>query len=273
MNICILGFDDLFAQRLKRVIDKIGPQTISLSASSDYLHELKRFRPRLIVLERHLSGGHGGGCGIELCSKIRSNLELCRTPVVFITNEQDTDSRITAFRMGATDYLERECNELELQARLQCRLKEYRDNTEINNVVTYGNLVVNILNQTVYYTDDKGELRLLPVSFLEYRLLVYFMRNHDTTITREEILENVWGEEVKMPSRTVDVHISTMRRRCSAINEYVQTLYGVGYVFSMHRQHSTSSSSGSAGSSGSGSLTALNHSHGHGHNQDFKRAL
>jgi two-component system phosphate regulon response regulator PhoB len=179
--------------------------------------------PDLILLDWMLPGLSG----IELCRRWRAREETARVPIIMITARGEEEERIRGLSTGADDYVVKPFSIPELLARINALLR--RANPQlVTNVLKAGDLE---LDRTSHRVRRNGrEVHLGPT---EYRLLEYLMRHPGRVYSREQLLDGVWGNDVYVDERTVDVHVGRLRK---AINrgrsaDPIRTVRGAGYAF------------------------------------------
>jgi two-component system phosphate regulon response regulator PhoB len=179
--------------------------------------------PDLILLDWMLPGLSG----IELCRRWRAREETARIPIIMITARGEEEERVRGLATGADDYVVKPFSIPELLARINALLR--RSNPQlVTNVLKAGDLE---LDRTSHRVRRSGrEVHLGPT---EYRLLEYLMRHPGRVYSREQLLDGVWGNDVYVDERTVDVHVGRLRK---AINrgrnpDPIRTVRGAGYAF------------------------------------------
>ncbi|MFH1560341.1 MAG: response regulator transcription factor [Chloroflexota bacterium] len=181
-------------------------------------------RPDLVVLDLMLPGMDG----LEVCRILREESEV---PIIMLTARVEEEDRLAGLDLGADDYLTKPFSPRELAARVRAVLRRTaRDALELGTAeLAHGDLKVDLRRHAAYL---KGtQLSLTPT---EFRLLVLFMSEPGRTFTREQIIERVFGYDFDGFDRTVDAHISNLRRKLEVDPEkprYIHTVYGVGYRF------------------------------------------
>lgn len=166
--------------------------------------------------------------GIELLRRLRRNNTIAQLPVIMLTAKAAEDNLIQGLEVGADDYIMKPFSPRELIARIKSLLRrtQLQENEEI---LTAGKLVLDPASHRV----SIGEV---PVALgpTEYRLLHFFLTHQERVYSRDQLLDYVWGENVYMDERTVDVHIRRLRKALAADNHdrFVQTVRGTGYRFS-----------------------------------------
>jgi len=179
--------------------------------------------PDLILLDWMLPGLSG----IELCRRWRARAETSRTPIIMVTARGEEEERVRGLSTGADDYVVKPFSLPELLARIRALLR--RANPElVAELLKAGDIELDRLSHRVRRAGR--DLHLGPT---EYRLLEYLMRHPGRVYSREQLLDGVWGQDVYVDERTVDVHVGRLRK---AINrgkdpDPIRTVRGAGYSF------------------------------------------
>ena len=158
--------------------------------------------------------------GFTVLSKSRA--EGCDVPVIMLTAKAETDDKINGLDLGADDYLAKPFGVMELVARVKAVLRRCRPQPAA--VLRCGGLVVDEQEHTV--TADGVRVVL---TYKEYQLLRLFLSHPGTAFTRDQLMEQVWGMDFYGESRTVDMHIRTLRQKLGVYGEYIETVRSVGY--------------------------------------------
>jgi len=198
---------------------------VATAATGDEATELMRESlPDLILLDWMLPGLSG----IELCRRWRSKEETARIPIIMITARGEEEERVRGLATGADDYVVKPFSIPELQARIQALLRRSSPQL-VSNVLKAGDLE---LDRTSHRVRRSGrEVHLGPT---EYRLLEYLMRHPGRVYSREQLLDGVWGNDVYVDERTVDVHVGRLRKainRRASEADPIRTVRGAGYAF------------------------------------------
>ncbi len=199
--------------------------SVATAASGDEATELMRESlPDLILLDWMLPGLSG----IELCRRWRAREETARIPIIMITARGEEEERIRGLATGADDYVVKPFSVPELQARIQALLRRSSPQL-VTNVLKAGDLEI---DRTSHRVRRAGrEVHLGPT---EYRLLEYLMRHPGRVYSREQLLDGVWGNDVYVDERTVDVHLGRLRKainRRASEPDPIRTVRGAGYAF------------------------------------------
>lgn len=185
--------------------------------------------PDLILLDWMMPGTSG----IELLRRLRR--DEINVPVIMLTAKVEEASKIAGLDSGADDYIAKPFSPRELVSRVKAILRRTSEES-MKEVIFAGALKLNQLNRRVNIGDT-----LVSLGPTEYKLLQFFLTHQDRVYTRDQILDNVWGRNVYLDERTVDVHIRRLRRAISIAGHenYVQTVRGAGYRFSIQLDKST----------------------------------
>ncbi|PXV68711.1 response regulator [Halanaerobium congolense] len=167
--------------------------------------------------------------GMEVCRRMRSSEELRQIPIIMLTAKGEEVERILGLEMGADDYMTKPFSPRELVARIKAifrRIKEYRaDDEKIKDeIIEVDKIKIDISRHEVIYEGQK--ITLTPK---EFELLRYLIINQGRVLSRDLLLEKIWGYEYAGDTRTVDVHIRRIRKKLNS--DYIATVRGVGYKF------------------------------------------
>jgi DNA-binding response OmpR family regulator len=174
----------------------------------------------LIVLDVMLPGKNG----FDICRDLRR--DGVNAPVLMLTARGEVVDRVLGLKLGADDYVQKNCEPMELMARIEARLRRSATGAE-GGRAGFGSVLVDLRKHEV--TRAGEPLALSPV---EFRLLEYLIDRRGVVVTREELLENVWGLNGDTLSRTVDVHIAGLRKKIEDDSRYPRfllTVKGAGY--------------------------------------------
>lgn len=203
----------------------------------------KEHRPELILLDISL----GEIDGFEVCHLLKGQKETSQIPIIFLSSRNDGHSKVMGFDLGADDYIEKPFESEELLARIRVRIRQNKARKEGLNVYEIKGVRIDFLGHRVFI-DDKE----IAFSALEFKLLSFFVRNPDRVLTRERILNNVWGVDTFVTDRVVDSHIRSIRKKLANYKDHIESIYGEGYRFSPVLSGTPSESSEFEGESESG---------------------
>lgn len=180
-------------------------------------------RPDLILLDWMLPGTSG----VELARRLKKDATTADIPIIMLTAKGEEDNKIQGLEVGADDYITKPFSPRELVARLKAVLRRATP-PGVDSPIDVEGLVLDPVGHRVSNTE--GAISIGPT---EYRLLQFFMTHQDRVYTRAQLLDQVWGGNVYVEERTVDVHIRRLRKALGPDHDYlVQTVRGAGYRFS-----------------------------------------
>ncbi len=180
---------------------------------------LKTEKPQLIMLDIMLPGEDG----ISILKRLRSGTATVDIPVIMTTAKGTEYDKVTGLDSGADDYLAKPFGMMEMVSRVKAVLRRTARGDKAA-VLRNGNLTVNLAAHTVSANGKEIQLTLK-----EFEILKLFMENPGIVFTREHLLQSVWGENFLGETRTVDVHIGTLRTKLDGCGDYIETVRGVGY--------------------------------------------
>jgi len=200
-----------------------GFRVATAESGDEAVERIRDGVPDLILLDWMLPGLSG----IELCRRWRSREETARTPIIMITARGEEEERVRGLATGADDYVVKPFSMPELVARIQALLRRSRPQL-VTNVLKAGDLELD--RQSHRVRRSGRDLHLGPT---EYRLLEYLMRHPGRVYSREQLLDGVWGNDVYVDERTVDVHVGRLRKAINRGREAdpIRTVRGAGYAF------------------------------------------
>jgi two-component system, OmpR family, phosphate regulon response regulator PhoB len=184
---------------------------------------LREAAPDLLILDWMLPGLSG----IEICRRLRMRQETLRLPVIMLTARGEESERIRGLSTGADDYLVKPFSVPELLARIRALLRRVRPEL-LAERLEFGDLELDRTAKRVVRA--KEELHLGPT---EFRLLEFLMRNPGRVFSRAQMLDTVWGQDVYIDERTVDVHVGRLRKAINGKGQTdpIRTVRGEGYAF------------------------------------------
>lgn len=178
----------------------------------------------VILLDVMLPGGRDG---FEVCRELRSR--GVETPVLMLTARSQVVDRVVGLKLGADDYLTKPFEMIELLARVEALLRRGRAPVTPAGTYSFGDVRVDFRRAEVYRDGEP-----LPLSALEFKLLAYFIENRGALLTRDEMLDKVWGYDAMPVTRTVDVHVGSLRQKLErnpSRPEFILTVHRRGYRF------------------------------------------
>ena len=182
----------------------------------------KRFHPDLVLLDIMMPKMDG----VETCRLLRAIPELQNTFIVFLTARSEEYSEVAAFDVGADDYITKPIKPRALMSRISALFRRDSKKKSTATQITVGSLTI---DRTSYTIKVKGKEISLPKK--EFELLFFLAQNPNKVFSRDDLLQNIWGSDVYVLARTVDVHIRKVREKIG--DDYITTVKGVGYKFNL----------------------------------------
>jgi DNA-binding response OmpR family regulator len=195
-------------------------ESFSIETASTGPEALERFAecsPSLVILDVMMPGMDG----FEVCRELR---RLTDTPILMLTARNEDIDKIVGLELGADDYMTKPFNPREMVARVKAILRRFEGGRRPQNALTVGNLKVDKARREVRIAET-----LLNLRTKEFDLLVAFAESPGIALTRDDLLESVWGYDYAGETRTVDVHVQHLRSKLSGADVTIETLRGVGY--------------------------------------------
>ena len=180
---------------------------------------MKSNRPELILMDIMLPDGDG----LTILKKLRSNMATAGIPVIMSTAKGTEYDKVIGLDQGADDYLAKPFGMMEMVSRIRAVLRRTKSSVD-SECLQFGDLV---LNKKSHLVTIEG--KLVELTLKEYDLLCLFLTNPGKVFTREVLLASVWDSDYAVETRTVDVHIATLRTKLKEYGSYIKTVRGVGY--------------------------------------------
>ena len=219
-KILIVDDDSDIVELLKFNLSSEGYKVKSASNGIQALSLAKEFIPDLTILDIMMPNMDG----VETCRQIRSIPELANKFIIFLTARSEEYSEIVAFEMGADDYITKPIKPRALISRINALFRREIKKDPGSSKISIGNLEIDRASYTVKLDNKKI---ILPKK--EFELLFFLAQNPDQVFGRDVLLKNIWGSDVYVLARTVDVHIRKVREKIG--DGFIITIKGVGYKF------------------------------------------
>lgn len=201
-------------------LEREGYRVLKASNGQKALKLAAEFKPQLVILDVMMPVMDG----METCAEIRKDPSLSNTLIAFLTARGEDYSQIAGFEAGADDYIAKPIKPKVFVSRIQALLRRYKEAPETENIIRTKNLTIDKDRYLVLINDQEFTL-----ARKEFELLQFLVNHQDKVVTREEIFEHVWGADVVVGDRTIDVHIRRIREKLSI--DSIKTIKGVGYKF------------------------------------------
>ena len=222
-RVLVVEDDAAIAELVRYNLEAEGLQYIVAATGEEAELQVAEDRFDLIVLDWMLPGLSG----IELCRRLRRRDALRSVPILMLTARGEEGDRVRGLSTGADDYVVKPFSVLELVARVKALLRRAAPN-RIADSLRAGDIV---LNRTAHrVTRREREVRLGPT---EFKLLAFFMENTGRVLSRQQLLDGVWGRDAFIDGRTVDVHVGRLRKALirGSDADPIRTVRGAGYAF------------------------------------------
>ena len=189
--------------------------------------ELQNSIPQLIILDIGLPDGDG----LKLAAEIRQSPNLSRVPLIFLTGKSDPADKVLGFTVGADDYIVKPLEPMEFSARVDNQIRRVRALSQSEEGYDKGIFHISTSQQKIFIRTEQ-ENRDLRLTTNEFKLLNHFIRHESHVLSRDHILNTVWGSETFVTDRTVDSHIYSIRKKLGDYAHCIQSIPRAGYRFS-----------------------------------------
>ena len=215
----ILAVDDELniLELVKLYLEREGFQVATAGTGQEALSRLGTFAPDLVILDLMLPDMNG----FEICRHVRTKSNV---PVLMLTARKEDVDKIVGLEIGADDYLTKPFNPRELVARIRAVLRRYQSGNRGGESIEICRLRVDMAGHAAFIGDKSLKLRTK-----EFTLLATFVQNQGIVLSREKLLELVWGFDYYGETRTVDVHVNHLREKLEGSGVNIETLRGTGY--------------------------------------------
>lgn len=211
--------DNAIRELMLYTLNATGYETLGLADATAFWEALSSHKPRLILLDIMLPGENG----ISILQKLRTSPTTADIPVILATAKSTEYDKVIGLDMGADDYLTKPFGMMEMVSRVKAVLRRAAPKVP-DHILRIGTLEMNTNEHTVVCGGERIQLTLK-----EYELLLTFLQNPRRVFTRDQLLSMVWGADFAGETRTVDVHIGTLRTKLGPCGSYIETVRGVGY--------------------------------------------
>lgn len=211
--------DESIRQLIVYALKNDGFEAEGFEDGNKFLSKVHSFMPDLILLDIMLPGEDG----LEILEKLKTDSTLKDIPVIMLTAKTSEFDKVKGLDMGADDYISKPFGVMELISRVKAVLRR----TSIpspSNVLSLDDISIDYEKRII-----KTEGKTIDLTYKEFELLYYLLKNQDIVLTREMIMNQIWGFDFEGETRTVDVHIATLRQKLGEKGKLIQTIRNVGY--------------------------------------------
>ena len=214
--------DDVNIREIERyALKNSGYEVEEFESGESLFKRLERAVPSLLLLDIMLPDEDG----LEILGKLRANKNTAAIPIIMVTAKTSELDKVKGLDLGADDYITKPFGVMELISRVKAMLRRSQKSQEKDKVLKLGNIVLDREKHSVAVGKEPVEL-----TYKEYELLKLLMTNAGIVTTRELILDRVWGIDFEGESRTLDMHIKTLRQKLKEEGSLIKTVRNVGYI-------------------------------------------
>lgn len=224
-KILVVDDEEHIVELISYNLTSSGYDVITANNGLDALKLAKKERPNLILLDLMIPGLDG----FDVCKSIRNDSEIMDTSIIMLTAKGEELDKILGLELGADDYITKPFSVRELLARIKAILRRSKPVEKNYEVFKASGICINFNRREVIVGDNKIDLTLK-----EFELLEILIKNRGKILTREVLLDKIWGYEYVGETRTVDVHIRYLRKKIEVDDKspkFIETIRGVGYRF------------------------------------------
>lgn len=196
-----------------------GFEACGFENGNEFWEALQEKQPELVLLDVMLPGGDG----VELLRRMKDTEKLSQIPVIMATAKGSEYDKIQSLDLGADDYLVKPFGMMEMVSRVKAVLRRSQPK-EVSRLLKLDQLVLNLDEHTVTVDSER-----IMLTYKEYELLRLFLSQPGTAFTREQLLSSIWNSEYVGETRTVDMHIRTLRQKLGSYGNIIETVRNVGY--------------------------------------------
>ena len=190
------------------------------NCASSFYKALKLEKPDLVLLDIMLPDEDG----ISILKKLRSSSKTNTLPVIMLTAKGSEYDRVKGLDLGADDYITKPFSVLELASRIKAVLRRMSKQYDNKTVFIFGEVELDTEKHTVKVAGE-----MIVLTYKEFELLQLLMENVDVVLNRDRIMSAIWGTDFEFETRTVDMHVKTLRKKLGSSGEIIKTIRGIGY--------------------------------------------
>lgn len=214
--------DDKSIQEIETfALTNVGYQVMGFESAGEFYAALDREIPDLVLLDIMLPDEDG----LSIVKKLRTRQETVTVPIIMVTAKTTEIDKVKGLDIGADDYMTKPFGVMELISRVKAMMRRSARPEDKEKILRLGNIVLDRERHAVFVNDTPCEL-----TYKEYELLKLLMVNAGIVTTREVILDRIWGIDFEGESRTLDMHIKTLRQKLKEEGSLIKTVRNVGYI-------------------------------------------
>lgn len=219
--ICVVEDDKNIKEIETFALQNAGYEVEGFECATDFYDKLKERLPDLVLLDVMLPDEDG----LEIIKKLRSREDTKGIPIILVTAKTTELDKVKGLDIGADDYMTKPFGIMELISRVKALLRRSAGSVVDETVLTIGNLSMDRERRAVFVDEELCEL-----TYKEFELLHLLMGKAGIVTTREAILDKIWGTDFEGESRTLDMHIKTLRQKLKGAGGMIKTVRNVGYI-------------------------------------------
>lgn len=213
--------DDINIREIERyALKNSGYEVEEFENGAEFFKRLENHTPGLVILDIMLPDEDG----MSILTKIRADKKTAKIPVMMVTAKATELDKVKGLDNGADDYITKPFGVMELISRVKALLRRTRD-VEVETQVKYGEILIDDDKHAITVAGNPCEL-----TYKEYELLKYLIKNKGIVVSRDKLLSKVWGFEYEGETRTVDAHVKTLRQKLGEAGSCIKTVRNVGYM-------------------------------------------
>ena len=216
--ICYVEDDKNIRDLVVYTLRQTGMEAEGFASGDEFRKYLAEHIPTLVLLDIMIPGDDG----LAILKKMRNEKRTAQIPIIMVTAKGTEFDKIIGLDSGADDYITKPFGMMELIARVKAVLRRAPAQVEEKHILTAGNVTIDTKKHTVTVDGEN-----VTLTFKEFQLLRYLMENKGIVMSRDRLLESIWGDDYAGGTRTVDVHIQTLRGKLNS--HIIETVRGVGY--------------------------------------------
>jgi len=214
--------DESIREVIAYALGSAGYEVIGFESGADFFDHLKKSHPNLVILDIMLPAEDG----LSILKRLRASSKTKKLPVIMLTAKGSEIDKVKGLDMGADDYISKPFGVMELISRVGAVLRRTSPDPEPVETLEYGELMLDVTRRTVSVSGSEVSL-----TYKEFELLRLFFISKGKVLSRVRILSDVWGTDFEGESRTLDMHIHSLRQKLGHTGEYIKTIRNVGYKF------------------------------------------
>jgi len=221
-KIFIVEDDEGIREIIAYALGSAGYDVESFENGEVFLSAVKKSQPALVLLDIMLPGADG----LSILKKLRGVPQTRNLPIIMLTAKSSEIDKVKGLDMGADDYILKPFGVMELISRVNAVLRRSAPVADPVDKIVYNNLSLDVTQRTVYVGGDE-----VALTYKEYELLCFFMKHRGKVQSRDIIMSSVWDSDFEGESRTLDMHIHSLRQKLGEAGEHIKTVRNVGYKF------------------------------------------